>query len=196
MSGDDLKAQKAAIRKSVLQARNALPETDRHNYAQTIIRHFNDGLALPDACCVSGFWPIRSEIDPRPLMLSLEQRGGKLCLPAVLDAQTIEFRAMSFADVLVETGFGTLGPTRDAAIVDPDVMLMPLAAFDAFGGRIGYGAGYYDRAIAALHHKNKFPLLIGVAFDLQRVDQIAQEPHDVALNYILTETGLKAALLK
>lgn len=187
---DDLKRQKAELRKAVLQARNALPESYRQDAAQAIIQYFLDNIELPEACIVSGFWPIRSEIDPRPLMHSLEARGIRLCLPAVLDAQTIEFRAMSFGDALVETGFGTSGPPADAAVVDPDVMLVPLAAFDLSGNRIGYGAGYYDRAIAALNQKNKFPLLIGVAFDAQQVDQIAQEPHDVALKYILTESGL------
>lgn len=195
MVTDDLKLQKAALRKAALLARNALPEAYRQNAAQAIIPHLLDKVELPEACIISGFWPIRSEIDPRPLMRTLEARGIRLCLPAVLDAQTIEFRAMSFGDALVETGFGTLGPAADAAVVDPDVMLVPLAAFDPSGNRIGYGAGYYDRAIAALHHKNKIPLLIGVAFDAQRVDQIAQEPHDVALKYILTESGLISALI-
>ena len=187
---DDLKLQKAALRKTVLLARNALPETYRRDAAEAIIPHFLDHAELPQPCILSGFWPIRSEIDPRPLMRVLETRGVKLCLPAVLDVETIEFRAMSFSDELVETGFGTFGPAADAPVVEPDVMLVPLAAFDASGNRIGYGAGYYDRAIATLHQKNKFPLLIGVAFEAQRVDQIAQEPHDVALNTILTETGL------
>ncbi len=190
---DDLKTHKAEIRKSVLQARNALPEALRHAAAQSVIRHFSGGITLPAKSCISGFWPIRSEIDPRPLMRELEAQGMALCVPAILDAQTIEFRAMSFGDALVETGFGTMGPAADAPVVDPDIMLIPLAAFDRAGNRIGYGAGYYDRAIAALHQKNKHPVLIGVAFDAQRVDHIAHEPHDVALDYILTESGLIAA---
>jgi 5-formyltetrahydrofolate cyclo-ligase len=190
---DDLKSHKVEIRKSVLQARNELPEALRHAAAQSVIRHFSNGITLPAKSCVSGFWPIRSEIDPRPLMRELEAQGMTLCVPAILDAQTIEFRAMSFGDALVETGFGTMGPPADAPVVDPDIMLIPLAAFDRAGNRIGYGAGYYDRAIAALHQKNKHPVLIGVAFDAQRVDHIAHEPHDVALDYILTETGLIAA---
>lgn len=198
MHGSDLKMQKAHARKYALQARNALPEAYRLQAAQKLGDLLCGGLTLPDKCVVSGFWPIRTEIDPRSLMQRLESQGKKLCLPVVLDAQTIEFRMVSLAgdrvSDLVETGFGTYGPGPDAAVVDPDVLLVPLAAFDAFGNRIGYGAGYYDRAIAALHDKNKVPVLIGVAFDAQRVDQISHEPHDVALNYILTETGLTPAL--
>ncbi|WP_439271472.1 5-formyltetrahydrofolate cyclo-ligase [Pseudochrobactrum sp. HB0163] len=190
ISGEKLKADKAALRKSVLQKRNALDMAYRQQAAQEIIPHFFNIMAVPAQSCISGFWPIRSEIDPRPLMQALETRQMRLCLPAVLDAQTIEFRAMSFADSLIETGFGTMGPADHAPVVDPDIMLVPLAAFDSCGNRIGYGAGYYDRAIAALHRKNRFPVLIGVAFAMQQVDHIAHEPHDVALDYILTETGV------
>ncbi|MCF7646217.1 5-formyltetrahydrofolate cyclo-ligase [Bacillus subtilis] len=193
MQSEDLKAGKAALRKSVFEKRNALSVAYRQEVAQAIMPHFFNTITLPARSCISGFWPIRSEIDPRPLMRELEAQGMTLCVPAILDAQTIEFRAMSFGDVLVETGFGTMGPPADAPVVDPDIMLIPLAAFDRAGNRIGYGAGYYDRAIAALHQKNKHPVLIGVAFDAQRVDHIAHEPHDVALDYILTETGLIAA---
>ncbi len=193
MQSEDLKAGKAALRKSVLEKRNALSVAYRQEAAQAIIPHFFNTITLPERSCISGFWPIRSEIDPRPLMREFEAQGMALCVPAILDAQTIEFRAMSFGDALVETGFGTMGPPADAPVVDPDIMLIPLAAFDRAGNRIGYGAGYYDRAIAALHQKNKYPVLIGVAFDAQRVDHIAHEPHDVALDYILTETGLIAA---
>lgn len=193
MQSEDLKAGKAALRKIALAKRNSLSADYRTEAAQAIIPHFSNRMALPGHSCISGFWPIRSEIDPRPLMQQLEARGMSLCLPAILDAQTIEFRAMSFGDALVETGYGTMGPSADAPVVDPDIMLIPLAAFDRSGNRIGYGAGYYDRAIAALHQKNKHPMLIGVAFEAQRVDHIAHEPHDVALNYVLTETGLIAA---
>lgn len=189
----DLKAGKAQLRNSVLEKRNALPQAYRQDAAQALLSHFFKNLTLEKGLFVSAFWPIRSEIDPRPLMRALEKQGQHLCLPAVLDKSRIEFRAMSFSDALVATGFGTFGPAEGAMVVDPDVMLIPLAAFDAHGNRIGYGAGYYDRAIADLHRKNKFPLLIGVAFEAQRVDQIAHEPHDVALNYILTETGFMAA---
>ncbi len=192
MSAEKLKADKAALRKSVLQKRNALEPAYREQAAQALISHFFNSMTLAEPHCISGFWPIRSEIDPRPLMQALEARQMRLCLPAVLDAQTIEFRALSFRDTLVETGFGTMGPAENAPVVDPDIMLVPLAAFDLSGNRIGYGAGYYDRAIAALHRKNKFPVLIGVAFDVQRVDQIIHEAHDVPLNYILTETGFIA----
>ena len=75
-------------------------------------------------------------------------------------------------------------------MVDPDLMLVPMAAFDRLGHRIGYGGGYYDRAISRLHAKGRRPRLIGVAFDCQQVDVIPAEDHDVALDAVLTESGL------
>jgi 5-formyltetrahydrofolate cyclo-ligase len=78
-------------------------------------------------------------------------------------------------------------------VLDPNVMLVPLAAFDARGHRLGYGAGHYDRAIARLQERGLRPRLVGIAFDSQRVDRVPDEPHDVPLDAILTETGLHAA---
>ncbi|MGO7165333.1 5-formyltetrahydrofolate cyclo-ligase, partial [Rhizobium johnstonii] len=80
---------------------------------------------------VSGFLPIRSEPDLRPLMARFAVRGARLCVPAILDRQTIVFRELAEGAPLVDTGFGTVGPSADAAILDPEIMLVPLSAFDA-----------------------------------------------------------------
>src|SRR5690606_14387349 len=109
---------------------------------------------------VSGFLPIRSEADLRPLMAALADRGARLCLPVVLDRETIVFRELVRGAEMVATGFGTSGPGPEAAMLDPDVMLVPLAAFDSRGHRLGYGAGHYDRAIARLHERGREPRLI------------------------------------
>ncbi|EKF18918.1 5-formyltetrahydrofolate cyclo-ligase [Nitratireductor pacificus] len=140
---------------------------------------------------VSGFWPMRSEMDVRPLMEALAGRGARLCLPAILDRTTIVFRAFLRDAPLIDMGFGTQGPDATAAVLDPDLMLVPLAAFDGRGHRIGYGAGYYDRAIARLVARGRPPRLIGVAFDCQEVARVPEEPHDMALDEILTESGLR-----
>lgn len=140
---------------------------------------------------VSGFWPMRSEMDVRPLMAVLADRGARLCLPAILDRTTIVFRELVRGAEMVEMGFGTHGPGPEAAELEPDLMLVPLAAFDARGHRIGYGAGYYDRAIAKLHAAARRPFLAGVAFACQEVDRVPEEVHDVALDVMLTENGLR-----
>lgn len=148
-------------------------------------------LALQPGEVVSGYWPMRSEVDVRPLMDRLRAGGARLCLPAILDRETIVFRELVRGAELVDMGFGTAGPGPDAAVLDPAVMLMPLAAFDVRGHRIGYGGGYYDRAIARLHARGLSPRLVGVAFGCQEIPEVPAEPHDVVLHEILTETGMR-----
>ncbi|MEQ1952310.1 5-formyltetrahydrofolate cyclo-ligase [Mesorhizobium sp. CN2-181] len=140
---------------------------------------------------VSGFWPIRSEVDTRPTLFGLRESGARLCLPAIVDRTTIVFRELVRGAAIIDMGFGTSGPGPEADVVDPTIMLVPLAAFDARGHRIGYGAGHYDRAIARLHDKGASVRLIGVAFDCQEVSEVPDEPHDVILPEILTESGLR-----
>jgi len=188
---DDKSADKAAIRASSLARRDALTETRRAHAAQVLADHA-DAIGIRPGTIVSGFWPIRSEIDPRPLMDALATRGATIALPAVIDRQTIVFRRHDPDVPLVPGGFGTMAPGPDAETLDPDLMLVPLSAFDAAGNRIGYGAGHYDRAIARLHASGQPPRLVGLAFECQRVDHVPTEPHDVPLHTVLTENGLQA----
>ena len=149
-------------------------------------------LEIEPGTIVSGFMPMRSEVDLRPAMAALREKGAVLCLPAILDKTTIVFRELVRGAEMVPMGFGTFGPGPDAAVLEPDLLLVPLAAFDDHGNRIGYGAGYYDRAIARLQAGGKARRLIGIAFECQRVDEIPAEPHDVPLAEIVTEAGLKS----
>ncbi|MGE0284502.1 MAG: 5-formyltetrahydrofolate cyclo-ligase [Rhizobiaceae bacterium] len=151
-----------------------------------------DNIDLSSGHIVSGFLPIRSEIDLRPLMFALREKGARLCVPAILDKTTIAFRELVRGAPLIDTGFGTSGPDEDAPVLEPDIMLVPLAAFDNRGHRIGYGAGHYDRAIARLHDAGRKPMLIGTAFDCQLVQRVPDEPHDVVLDAVLTESGWRS----
>lgn len=121
----------------------------------------------------------------------LRDGGMRLCLPVILDRETIVFRDFARDAQLVKTGFGTAGPDENAAVLEPDILLVPLSAFDGTGQRIGYGAGHYDRAIARLHAKGLNPLLIGIAFDCQEVPSVPAQEHDVALDAVLTESGMR-----
>jgi 5-formyltetrahydrofolate cyclo-ligase len=186
------KALKAKLRSERLAARDALSVEERIEKSMAIAEAGGSLIDLLPGEEVSGFFPIRSEVDVRPLMHQLRSRGAKLAVPIVVDKHTIIFRELLPGAPVVSTGFGTFGPGEEARIVDPDVMLVPLAAFDRAGHRIGYGAGYYDRAISRLHAKGRQPRLIGVAFDCQQIDIVPAEDHDVALDAILTESGLQA----
>ncbi len=188
----DLRTKKAALRKEVLARRDALDPEFRIEASLAAAGYGVSTPAFSDeqflsGTVVSGFLPIRSEIDTRPLMASLSGRGATLCLPVVLDKTTIEFRELVRTAPLVDTGFGTVGPGGDARVLDPQILIVPLSAFDRNGGRMGYGAGHYDRAIDRLVTKNIDPVLIGMAFSAQEVETVPMEAHDKTLHGIITE---------
>lgn len=190
-AGKNVSAAKAGIRQAMLAMRDAIPTEERIEASLNIAGRAGE-IDVTPGLIVSGFSPIRSEIDVRPLMAELRDRGARLCLPAILDRQTIVFREVVRGAGLVDTGFGTVGPDEDAAVLEPDLMLVPLAAFDARGHRIGYGAGHFDRAIARLHAAGRRPRLIGIAFAKQEVAMVPVEPHDEPLCAVLTEDGLRS----
>lgn len=182
---------KKRLRADALARRDALAPQWRIERSLEMAEAAADGIPVEPGTVVSGFWPMRSEVDVRPMMFAFMERGARLCLPAILDRQTIVFRELQRGAPLVDMGFGTAGPGPEAEVLEPSLMLVPLAAFDARGHRIGYGAGYYDRAIARLRAKGRAPRLVGIAFDCQEVARVPDEPHDVVIPAILTERGLR-----
>lgn len=185
------KELKRNLRKEALARRDALDPFWRIEASLEMADLGQAGIAVDGASIVSGFWPMRTEVDIRPLMFALREHGARLCLPAIIDDTTIVFRELVRGAALVDMGFGTAGPGGEHPLLDPSIMLVPLAAFDARGHRIGYGAGYYDRAIARLAARRLAPRLVGIAFDCQEVERVPDESHDVILPEILTETGLR-----
>jgi 5-formyltetrahydrofolate cyclo-ligase len=181
---------KAQIRKERLALRDAIPADVRAEKSAAMAAHGGRILVFAPGTVISGFLPIRSEADIGPLMERLRLRGAQLCVPVILDKETIVFRELAENSALVSGTFGTAQPGPDAAELEPDILLVPLSAFDREGQRIGYGAGYYDRAIARLREKGLARQLIGIAFDCQEVPSVPAEPHDVPLDAILTESGL------
>ena len=102
-------------------------------------------------------------------------------------AGTIVFRRFMPGDTLVAGGFGTTFPSAQAPTVEPDVIILPVVAFDRAGMRLGYGRGFYDRAIARQREAGREPKLLGIAFAVQEVTGIPHEPHDVRLDWIVTD---------
>ncbi|WP_394688040.1 5-formyltetrahydrofolate cyclo-ligase [Hoeflea sp.] len=182
---------KQHIRAKMLAVRDALASETRIEMSLAMAEAA-EAIDFDPGTVIAGYLPIRSEPDLRPLLARLRARGARLCLPVVLDRETIVFRAFERETGLVDTGFGTTGPGPEAEVLDPDLMLMPLSAFDADGNRLGYGAGHYDRAIARLRESGKPPRLIGTAFACQKTEALPAEPHDVPLEMILTEQGLRS----
>lgn len=182
---------KASIRAAVLARRDALDPGARIEMSLAMAEAAEQ-LEFDPGTVIAGYLPIRSEPDLRPMLARFRERGARLCLPVVLDRETIVFRDFVRGAEIVSTGFGTSGPGGDAELLDPDVLMMPLSSFDAEGNRLGYGAGHYDRAIAKLRGKGRTPVLIGTAFAIQEVDRLPAEAHDVPLDMILTERGLRS----
>ncbi|KAB0678005.1 5-formyltetrahydrofolate cyclo-ligase [Aureimonas leprariae] len=177
--------EKARLRGEALARRDAMPETARIEASLEVAERVVDELSFDPSAVVSGFLPIRSEIDPRPLMAALADRGARICVPAIVEDR-LEFRELVRGAPLVPQGFGTYAPGEGTAVLRPTLMLVPLAAFDRRCHRIGYGRGYYDRAIAALR-----PLAtVGLAFACLEVAAVPDEPHDVALDFVVTESAI------
>ena len=187
----DIKAAKTQLRQAALSRRDAMSEAARIEASLAVADGLPELLEIEPGAIVSGFLPIRSEIDIRPLMMALADKGARLCVPAIVEGE-LQFRHLVRGAPMEPQGFGTYAPGLDAAVLDPTVMLVPLAAFDRSGGRIGYGRGYYDRAIGALLEKGMRPRCVGVAFACQEVDVVPIEPHDKPLELIATEQEIIA----
>ncbi len=180
---DDLKA---TLRREALARRDALSAEVRTAAAQTIAaRPFP--VAVPPGAIVSGFMPMKSEINPLPLMRKLADAGAALALPAVAGkGKPLVMRAYVFGEPLASGVWGIREPGPDARQVVPDILLVPLLAFDRRGHRIGYGAGYYDMTIAALRAR-KTIVAVGVAYAAQEIAQVPTTPRDARLDLVLTE---------
>lgn len=183
--------RKAELRAGRLTARDAIPPVERIEKSLALATHGQTAISVVPGMVVSGFLPIRSEADVRPLMSAFRDRGARICVPAILDKETIVFRELVRGGELVKGVFDTWAPGPEAPELQPDTMLVPLSAFDAVGHRVGYGGGYYDRAIGRMHEKGWEPLLIGIAFDCQEVASVPAEDHDIRLDAVLTESGYR-----
>ena len=180
---------KAELRAAALAAREAMSETKRAKAAQAVAKR-GLPIEITAGIIVSGYLPIRNEIDPVPLMQKLASQGARLALPSVTArGKSLIFRAWSPGDRLTLGMLGIPEPSPAAAEVVPDIMLVPLAAFDRNGHRIGYGAGHYDHTFAHLR-KAKAVTGIGLAFRAQEIEAVPALPHDVRLDFVLTEGGI------
>jgi 5-formyltetrahydrofolate cyclo-ligase len=177
---------KSELRRAAFAKRDALPAPSRAAAAQTIAERVFP-ILIPAGAIVSGYSPMKSELNPVPLMRTLADIGAQLALPVVQGrGKPLIMRAWSFGAPLVSGVWGIREPAADAPEVFPDIMLVPLAAFDRNGHRIGYGAGYYDMTIARIRAM-KPVTAIGLAFAAQEADKVPAEPHDAPLDLVLTE---------
>ncbi|MGD9543540.1 MAG: 5-formyltetrahydrofolate cyclo-ligase [Methylocystis sp.] len=185
---------KAELRRRSLARRDLVTPGEAHEAAAAVARR---SVALVDAIArdaarqespvVSVYWPIRSELNTRPLIDALAASGYRVTLPVMHKVRhPLVFRAFTPGDDLVKGPFGLSEPADDKPAYDPDILFSPLAAFDRLGFRLGYGGGIYDATLSALRAK-KPVIAIGVAYSCQEADHVPTEPHDQRLDAILTE---------
>ncbi|MDQ0326043.1 5-formyltetrahydrofolate cyclo-ligase [Rhodopseudomonas julia] len=183
----DVSSAKAKLRTQALLRRAALGESERRLRSAHAVRHIEKLLRRGET--VALFWPIRDEIDPRPLLPLIAAQDGTAALPAIVDHRLV-FRHFLDEESLEAGTFGTRHPSPHHGEATPDLIVAPLAAFDRAGGRIGYGRGYYDTAVAELRARGHVPRLVGLAFSCQEVDIVPMEDHDIPLPLIATEDEL------
>jgi 5-formyltetrahydrofolate cyclo-ligase len=189
MDDATIEQAKAALRVRARAQRAAIAESLKPDAARAACRHFLEDVPLDPAEVVALYWPIREELDCRPLLTHLMDALQPVCLPVVVGEEApLDMRLWEQGAPLYPSGFGTLAPSEIAPRAEPDVVLMPLLGFDARGTRLGYGGGYYDRTLAALA---KTPRLVGYAFSAQELPEIPREPHDRPLDLLVTELGVR-----
>jgi 5-formyltetrahydrofolate cyclo-ligase len=177
---------KAELRREALTRRDALPTEMRKSAAEAIAaRAFP--IPVAPGMVVSGFMPLKSEISPLPLMRKLADAGARLALPVVAGrGKPLIMRSWRWGEPLVPGVWGIREPRPEAPEVQPDILLVPLLAFDRSGHRIGYGAGYYDLTIAQLRAKKPIAA-IGIALAAQEVETVPRTAFDAQLDLVLTE---------
>jgi 5-formyltetrahydrofolate cyclo-ligase len=185
-SATSVEDSKATLRREAMARRDALPPEAREAAADAIAaRPFP--LSIKPGTVVSGFMPLKSEINPLPLMRKLVGLGARLALPMIVGrGKPLIMRAWDFGAPLDRGQWGIREPKPEAAAVEPVILLVPLLAFDRTGHRVGYGAGYYDMTITQLRAR-KPVMTVGLAFAAQEVPAVPATARDAALDLVLTE---------
>jgi 5-formyltetrahydrofolate cyclo-ligase len=174
-------AQKAVLRAEALARRRGFDPAAGEALAAVVLRE----VALPPDATVAGVWPLSGELDLRPLLHALHARGLSIVLPETPPrGLPLVFRRWTPGCAMLPERFGTLRP--DGKVAVPDVVFVPLLAFDDRGYRLGYGGGYYDRTLQGLRGVDA----IGFGYAAQMVKRVPIEPHDIPLRRIATETGM------
>jgi 5-formyltetrahydrofolate cyclo-ligase len=183
-------ARKQAMREEAL-ARRALLRADVPDAAQRMARNFMSGIPLPPSAVVAAFVAIGEETDPAPLIDLLRKEGHPIALPRVVrKGEKLAFHLYEKGAALVPGVFGLSQPGKDWPEATPDVLIVPLLAFDPQGNRLGYGAGFYDRTLSALRASRNV-LAVGFAFAGQEVPDVPHHENDEPLDWVVTERGAR-----
>lgn len=183
----DLAEIKQQARKEASLRRKEAAQKDDGSAIGQITDHFLRAASPKAGSVVSGFLPIGSELDLRPMLARLTDESHLIVLPCVVgNDQPLVFRQWMVGDPLVKESFGTVAPADSAPEHAPDILLVPMLAFDRKGYRLGYGGGFYDRSLQMLREQKKV-LAVGVAYSAQEVDAVPHDNLDQPLDMVVTE---------
>lgn len=184
-----MEIERKRLRDTAIRTREALSAAARAPLEATLQAHVATLLAQLAPTTLAFCWPYRGEPDLRPVVQRwlAAGRGRAACLPVVVaPGQPMVFRQWTPASQMVPDRHGILMPA-DGPLLAPELLLIPLNAFDGAGFRLGYGGGYFDRTLAAL---SPTPRTIGVGFELGRVTTTHPQPHDHPMHWLVTEAGI------
>ena len=182
---------KQKLRKYFLDKRKNISNHYSQKVSNKVTKYFNSIIDNYSISVVAGFYPFRNEINTLPLLKVFISNGYKTCLPVTpLEEKILQFREWTPKKNLIRGKYGILEPNQDCNTIEPDLLLVPLLAYDKFGHRLGYGGGYYDQTLKILISRKKNITSIGVAFKIQRFKKLPVDTFDIPLDAVIDEDGL------
>lgn len=185
---------KAAIRQRLRVARSSLRGSITLDKSKRMTENLLNANLLPASpcletpCLIAGYWPVRGEIDCRPLLQTLDDRGFSCLLPVIEKPHSpLIFRPWKPGNPMEQGIFAIPIPPPSLPARIPDIVLVPLLGFDRQGMRLGYGGGYYDRTLARLRSERSDIRAIGIAYAVQEVASLPAKKHDQPLDAVVTE---------
>ena len=182
-----IQEQKKRLREKATSIRDGISNEVAVEAADALAERFFRTWSPGRPKVIAVFWPIKSEIDVRPLIARLYRTGCDIVLPEVVaPSKMLLFRKWTPEAQMTTGSYETSVLTANAAVMEPDWILVPLLAFDTERFRLGYGGGYYDATLSHLEKKREV-FTIGVAYDVQEFDAVPKESSDFQLDAVLTE---------
>ncbi len=192
--GNDVRVAKAELRRRAAGRRaDHVKALGRHGMARaaaSLCGHVERSIAIGEHSLSAAYWPLPAEFDSRPLLNTLHEAGHMVSLPVVAGArEPLQFRRWQPGLALVRDRYDVMIPPARMASSEPSLIFVPLLAFDAAGYRLGYGGGYYDLSLGARRRAGLRICAVGLAFQMQIVDQVPVSAYDEPLDWIVTEAG-------
>jgi 5,10-methenyltetrahydrofolate synthetase len=174
-------------RAELIERRMRLDDTERRAWDRSIDAHIERGFPVLSRLVIGFCWPYKKEYDARFLVKRFRNQGAMSALPVVIAKKTpLQFRQWEPGFAMTSGVYGIPVP-EDSAVVTPDAVLVPMVGFDNAGFRLGYGGGYFDRTLASVSPR---PLTIGVCYEIFRIETLGPQPHDIAMDFVVTERGI------